>query len=102
VNETGIHPVEYKVLIKVEKVKEKTEGGIIIPETNKERDKFAQQRGELIAVSPDAFTEPKWLKTPKVGDTVLFSRYAGKYVMGNDGEEYKLMNDKELEAIIHV
>ena len=100
-NNSGIWPVEYKVLVKPVEVEEKTKGGIILPDSAKEKEKYAQQEGELVAVSADAFTNPQWLNPPKVGDKVLYDRYAGCTVKGKDGEFYRLVNDKELGAIIH-
>ena len=90
-----IRPVEYKVLIKPRKVEEKTEGGIFIPDSAKEKEEFAKAEGEIIAVGAIAFTDPPWLDCPKVGDFVIFDRYAGVEV-----EEYRLINDKEILAVI--
>lgn len=99
-NKSGIRPVEYRVLVKPEKVEKMTAGGIYLPDQTHEKDKYAVMKGVLVAVSPDAFTNPQWLFAPKVGDTVLFDRYAGgNSVIGADGEEYRLMNDKEIGAV---
>lgn len=100
-NTSGIYPVEYKVLIRPEKVEEKTKGGIILPETAREKEKYNVTEGTLIAVSPNAFTDPDWLDPPKVGARVLYDRFAGSTVKGKDGEDYRLINDKEIGAIIH-
>lgn len=95
----GIRPVEYKVLVKPKAVEEKTAGGIYLPDQIKEKEKFAKQEGVLVAVGAIAFTDPDWLDRPKVGDTVLFDKYAGCTVKGKDGEEYRLINDKEIGAV---
>lgn len=100
-NESGIRPVEYKVLIKPIEVEEKTQGGIILPEQAREREAYAQQKGVLVAVSPNAFTDPEWLDPPKVGDFVLYDKFAGAIVKGQDAVEYRLINDKEIGAVIH-
>jgi chaperonin GroES len=100
-NKSGIHPVEYKVLIKPVKVEEKTSGGIIMPDGARDKVKFALTKGELVECGAIAFTDPNWLDRPKVGQTVMFERYAGgNFVMGDDGEEYRLMPDKEIVAIL--
>jgi chaperonin GroES len=100
-NKSGIRPVEYKVLVLPVKVEEKTKGGIILVDETKDRDKFAMTKGTLVAVGTIAFTDPDWLDCPKVGDSVMYNRYAGgSLVKGNDGEEYRLMNDKEICAIL--
>lgn len=99
-NESGVYPVEYKVLIKPEEVEAKSAGGIFIPETVKDKEKYAKERGTLIAVGAIAFTDPNWLDRPKVGDKVLYDRYAGSMVKGIDGVDYRLINDKEIGAIL--
>jgi chaperonin GroES len=101
-NTSGILPTEYKVLIAPVEVDQKTKGGIIIPDETKERDQFAQMRGVLVAVSPLAFTYDDWkdAKPPKVGDEVLFAKYAGAVVDGKDGKKYRLTNDKDIAAVL--
>lgn len=103
-NESGIFPVEYKIVIAPIEVNEKTKGGIIIPDETKERDQFAQMKGTLVAVSPHAFTYEDWKgnesSKPKPGDTVLFAKYAGAVVDGKDGKKYRIVNDKDVCAVI--
>jgi chaperonin GroES len=99
-NTSGIKPVEYKVLIKPEAVEEKTVGGLFIPAQAQDKEKFAKVRGLLVAVGAIAFTDPEWLDHPKVGDLVLYDRYAGSLVTGLDNVEYRLINDKEIGAIL--
>ena len=100
-NESGIKPVEFKVLIKPIEVEEKTKGGIILPQQTKEREAYAQQEGLLVAVGAIAFTEPDWLEKPRPGDKVLFDKFAGGTVTGRDGQMYRLINDKEIAAVIY-
>lgn len=98
-NESGILPVEYKILIKPEDVERKTESGIILTEKVTDREKLAQVRGVLIAVGGNAFED--WQEPiPKVGDTISYAKYAGLIVKGNDDVEYRLANDKDITAII--
>ena len=99
-NAAGIVPMEFKVLIRPEPVEEVTKGGIVIPDSLKEKNKYATDKGTLLAVGAIAFTEPSWLECPQFGDTVLFDRYAGGLVKGVDGEEYRLINDKEIQAVL--
>lgn len=102
-NPSGIQPTEFKVLIKPKTVEEKTAGGIIIPEQAKEREQFAQMEGEIIASSPLAFTYQDWpegASPPKVGDRVLFAKYGGATVTGLDRQEYRIVNDKDIAAVI--
>jgi chaperonin GroES len=101
-NPSGILPTEYKVLIAPVEVDQKSKGGIILPDETKERDQFAQMKGVLVAVSPLAFTYDDWkdAKPPKVGDEVLFAKYAGAVVDGKDGKKYRLTNDKDIAAVL--
>ena len=99
-NESGIRPMEYKVLVKPEEVEEKTAGGIYIPVQTKDKEKFAKQEGVLIAVGAIAFTDPDWLERPKVGDRILYDRYAGCTVEGKDKVTYRLISDKEIGAVL--
>lgn len=99
-NKSGIWPVEFKVLIEPVKVEEKTQGGIIIPDSAKDKKQWAMTKGRLIAVGSNAFTDPDWHVRPEVGHMVMFDRYAGGLVEGDDGEEYRLINDKEISAIL--
>lgn len=101
-NPSGIYPIEFKALIKPKAVDEKSKGGIILPDETKDRDQFAQMEGTLVAASPLAFTYENainWDK-PKVGDCVLFAKYAGAKVTGKDGVEYRLVNDKDIAAVL--
>lgn len=103
-NSSGISPIEYKVLILADKVDEKSKGGIIIPDESKDRKQFAQMEGVLVAVSPFAFTYENWsdreATQPKPGDRVLFAKYAGANVTGRDGVEYRMVNDKDVAAVL--
>lgn len=102
-NESGIYPVEYRVLIKPVEVDEKI-GSVFIPQTTQERDQYAQMKGTLVAVSPLAFTYDDWKDNsaakPKPGDQVLFAKYAGAVVDGKDGKKYRIVNDKDIAAVL--
>lgn len=103
VNPSGIRPVEFKVLIRPVKVEEKTAGGVIIPEMARDREQAAAVEGEIIAVSPLAFNYERWpdeAMKPKAGDRVYFAKYAGMTAKGRDGIEYRLLNDKDVCAVI--
>ena len=87
------------------KVDEKTKGGIILPDEHKDREQFAQMQGTLIAVSPLAFTyadAADWgdSEKPKPGDKVMFAKYAGAAVKGKDGADYRIINDKDISAVL--
>lgn len=98
-NKSGIYPIEYKVLLLPEKIEEKTEGGIILPENVKDQEEMAQVRATLIAIGGNAFEGMKE-PLPKLGDKVYIAKYAGFHVEGIDGEMYQIASDKNIAAII--
>jgi chaperonin GroES len=90
-------PLHDRVVVKRIESEEKTKGGIIIPDTAKEK----PQEGEVIAVGPGARDESGKLVTldVKAGDRVLFSKYSGTEVK-IDGEEHLIMREEDLLAIL--
>ena len=107
VSPSGIRPTEFKVLIRPDAVEEKSKGGILLPDVTKERDQAAQQDGVIVAIAPLAFSyasAEEWQRAggqpPQIGDRVSFARYAGAVRKGKDGVEYRLVNDKDISAIL--
>ncbi|MCS7254125.1 MAG: co-chaperone GroES [Armatimonadota bacterium] len=92
-----IKPLRDKVLIKVEEEEEKTAGGIYLPDTAKER----PQRGIVVAVGDGKVTdEGKVIPiNVKVGDKVIFSKYAGTEIK-LDGEKHVILSADDIYAII--
>lgn len=108
-NLTGIRPTQFQVLVSPKKdtgeIKLKGGHTLYKPDETKERDEHASDEGVLLDVSPLAFTYEQWpegARKPQAGDTVIFARYAGKAVKGNDGQDYRLMNDKDILAVREV
>lgn len=103
-NPTGITPTEFKVLILPKQVEEKTASGLYIPPKTVETEKSSTIEGEIIAVSHLAFTyatEAEWGgNKPKAGDRVIFAKYAGVRHKAKDGQEYLLVNDKDIVATV--
>ena len=102
-----IVPVEYKVLIKPEKLDPQSEGGIWFPDVTRDRQQSAVDRGEVISHGNGFFKTTDGRlpgPTPKIGDKVIFNRYAGSLITitNKDGvrEEFRLCNDKDICAII--
>lgn len=93
---SGLNPLEYKIIVRPRKAEEKTKGGIHLPEIVVEKDQHASMEGEVIAVSPIAFNYDPAAPKASVGETVVFARYSGVNVKGNDGVDYRVMNDKDV------
>lgn len=89
------------MLIKLDKVEEKTKGGIFIPDDVRERKEQAQASGRLVAIGPLAFIYDVENPTiPEIGERVAFPKYSGLTQMGRDGAEYRLLKDGDLQAIL--
>ncbi len=92
----NIKPVagsQNRVVIEASAAEEKTKGGIIIPDTAKEK----PQRGLVIAVSD--IDEKGNKPSVKVGDTVLYGKYAGTEVQV-EGKDYLIMRETDIFAIV--
>ena len=85
-------PINDRVVIKPATAEETTKGGIIIPDTAKEK----PQRGTIIAVGPGKDGN---LMTVSVGDTVLYGKYSGTELK-LDGTDYLMMRESDILAII--
>lgn len=91
-NTITLQPVNDRVVVRRLPAEEKTAGGIIIPDTAKEK----PQQGEIIAVGPGKVDYNMQVKT---GDRVLFGKYAGQELT-YDGEELLVMREDDILAII--
>lgn len=94
---SSVTPLGDRVLVKVSASEETTAGGILLPDTAKEK----PQVGEITAVGPGKRNEDGSRQTPevKVGDKVLYSKYAGTEIkLGND--EYVLLSEKDILATL--
>lgn len=100
-NESGILPLEYYVLIRLDTIEEQTKGRIWLPETTREVLQQAQTSGKLMAIGPLAFQyDVENSIIPEVGQRVVFPKYGGFVVKGKDGAEYRLLKDGDLAAIL--
>lgn len=92
-----IKPLADRVVIKPAAPEEKTKGGIILPDTAKEKPVV----GEVMAVGPGKVTDEgkKVTLEVKVGDKVLYGKYSGTEVT-LDGEEFLIMREADIFAIV--
>jgi chaperonin GroES len=92
-----IRPLQDRVIVKRVEEEEKTKGGIIIPDSAKEK----PMEGEVVAVGKGKVLEngTKLEMTVKVGDRILFSKYAGNEVK-IDGVEHLIMREDDILGII--
>ncbi|MDA9773898.1 co-chaperone GroES [Saprospiraceae bacterium] len=85
-------PINDRVVVKPAPAEETTAGGIIVPDTAKEK----QQKGEVIAVGPG---KDGIAPTVKKGDTVLFGKYAGTE-LNYEGEDYMIMREDDILIVL--
>ena len=88
----SIKPLADRVVIEAAIAEEKTASGLIIPDTAKEK----PMRGKVVAVGPGKKDEPT---TVKVGDSVLYGKYAGTEIQV-EGKDFLIMRESDLYAII--
>ncbi|MCC6286827.1 co-chaperone GroES [Terrimonas sp.] len=88
----SVTPLHDRVIVKPAPAEEKTAGGIIIPDTAKEK----PQRGTVVAAGPGKKDEPVSVKS---GDVVLYGKYAGTEIT-IDGGDYLIMRESDILAIV--
>lgn len=87
-----IKPIGDRVVVEAAPAEEKTASGLYIPDTAKEK----PQRGKVVAVGNGKVDEPM---TVKVGDEVLYGKYAGTEII-HEGKEYLIMRESDIFAIL--
>ena len=92
-----VRPLHNRLIVKRIEEEAKTAGGIIIPDTAKEK----PQEGEVIAVGEGKYKDDGTRQTPdvKVGDRVLFGKYSGSEIK-IDGEEFLIMREDEILGVL--
>lgn len=94
---TNVRPLGDRILVKRLASEEKTQGGIIIPDTAKEK----PDQGQVVAVGPGAVLENGSRREPqlKTGDRVLFAKYGGTEVK-LDGEEHLILRESDVLGVL--
>lgn len=106
-NDSGIVPIDKRVLVAPDPVEQVTAGGIIIPESAKEKEEYAQTLATIVAVGETAWGEAiaeasrygLEFVAPAPGDRVIIGKYAGMRLKGpKDGGDYRMINDEDVTA----
>jgi chaperonin GroES len=93
---TKIRPLHDRVIVKRIEEEEKTKGGIIIPDTAKEK----PQEARVIAVGPGRHDDGKVIPLGvKAGDKILFGKYSGTEIK-LDGEEHLILREDDILGVI--
>jgi co-chaperonin GroES (HSP10) len=100
-NNSGIIPTGGHVLVLPDKVEETTPGGLYYPEQTREKEQNAATMGTVIAIGASAWADlDDGLPWASVGDHVSYGRYAGVVMEGMDKENYVLINDNDILAVL--
>ena len=93
----NIQPLADRIVVKVLEAKEVTKGGIVLPDTAKEK----PQEAEVIAVGKGKVSDDGLVIPPevKVGDKILFGKYSGTEI-NIDGNEYLILKEEDILAIM--
>ena len=92
-----LQPLADRVIVKPLDAEEKTKGGIVLPDTAKEK----PQEGEIIAVGKGKTLEDGGVQKleVKVGDRILYGKYGGTEISSKDGTEYLIIKEEDILAI---
>lgn len=90
--QVNVKPLADRVLVEPAAAEQKTAGGIIIPDTAKEK----PQKGTVVAIGTGKKDEPL---TVKVGDLVLYGKYSGTEI-NVEGKDYLIMRESDILAVI--
>ena len=93
----AIQPLDDRIVVRALEAEEKTAGGILLPDTAKEK----PQKAKILAVGAGRLTDEGKRISPevKVGDTILYGKYAGTEVKWN-GEDLRILRESEILAVI--
>ncbi|NLK43555.1 MAG: co-chaperone GroES [Tissierellia bacterium] len=91
----NLRPLGDRVVIKKVEVEEKTKSGIVLPSSAKEQPQMA----EVIAIGADILNDEKKKDQIKIGDKVIFSKYAGTEIKV-DGEELTILKLTDILAVV--
>ncbi len=94
----NIQPLGDRVVVKALEAESKSKGGILLPDTAKEK----PQEGKVVAVGKGKVLENGTVQAPevKVGDKVLYGKYSGNEITTKEGEELLIMREEDILAII--
>lgn len=102
-NPSGVIPLDKRVLVRADDVNDKV-GSLYLPDSVKEQDRWAQTKGTLIAAGETAWSEAvdearrhgSTFTPPAPGDRIMYAKYGGVSFKGDDGTEYRIMNDEDI------
>lgn len=93
-----LKPLGDRIIVKPLEAEEKTKGGIVLPDTAKEK----PQEGKVVAVGKGKVLDNGHVQPPEVkaGDRILYGKYSGSEITTKDGEELLIMREEDILAIV--
>ena len=93
-----LKPLGDKVIVKPLEAEEKTKGGIVLPDTAKEK----PQEGKIVAVGKGKLNDEGKIQEPEVkaGDFILYGKYSGTEITTKEGEELLIMREEDILAVL--
>ena len=93
-----IKPLADRIIVKQLEAEEKTKGGIVLPDTAKEK----PQEGKVVAIGKGKVLESGQTQPieVKVGDRILYAKYSGTEITTKDGEEYLIIKEDDILAVV--
>ena len=94
----NLQPLADRIIVKPLEAEEKTAGGIVLPDTAKEK----PQEGEVLAVGEGKVLDNGAVQklTVKVGDKVLYGKYSGTEIKTKEGQELMIMREDDVLAVV--
>ena len=94
-------PCGWRILVKPREIEETTKGGIILIDSIRDTQAYAAAIAQVIEIGEDAYRDFDKFTTPwvSVGDWIMIGKFAG-HSFKEDGEEFRILNDDEVIAII--
>lgn len=103
-NNSGIKPAGHRVLVLPEQDTEDEKAlkkiGLVIPGHTNERHRLAQMAGVVVEVGKTAWKDFKSEPWAKEGDRIMFAKYSGVIIRGKDGNQYRMVNDEDVVALL--
>jgi co-chaperonin GroES (HSP10) len=97
----GLRPTGFNIIVAMAPPEAQTRSGLHLPDSIVEKAKLTEVRGRLVAMSPACFDFADFAGVaPKQGDVIQFAKLAGVLVTGSDGRDYRVMQDKDVVAIV--
>ena len=94
-----LKPLADRVIVKALDAEETTKGGIVLPDTAKEK----PQEGKIVAVGKGKMLDDGGTQKPevKVGDRILYGKYSGTEISTKDGNDYLIMKEEDILAVVN-